>query len=219
MFRKRRKEYRVQRRWTLFNREAYHWAWVDKKVFGVLERFAKDLKYCRQRIVDGYCDEDLFSINDWFLDIVPSMLEQYKQTRRGSPGILGEDYTNEMGVLVNDTCHREWNEILDRIIFLFREADELTCQRKNPYKDEHMRILKEFGEKYGIWGKGLETPREKERSKKTGVHTVHFPSEIPEYANIEEKYRAEEKKREEYQENCKDEAFRLFSEWFFHLWG
>lgn len=31
-----------------------------------------------------------------------------------------------------------------------------------------------------------------------GFHTVHFPSELPEYAAIEEKYRAEEEKLKEY---------------------
>ncbi len=218
MFQKRKKEYKIRRCWTLFDRTAYHWAWVDKKLLGILGRFGKDLKYCRQRIVRGYCDGDLFSIHGWFLDIVPAMLEQYKQTRHGSPGILGENYTDERGILVNDTCHEEWDEILARIIFLFHEADETTCQRKNPYEDEHIRILEEFDQKYGLFGEGLETPEEKEENKETGAHMIHFPSELPEYADIEEKYRAEDENLKEYREQCKDEAFKLFSKWFFHLW-
>lgn len=215
---KREKNYEVRRRWALFDREAYHWAWVDKKVSGVLGCFAKDMKYCRQRIVKGYCDRDLFSIYDWFLDVVPSMLEQYKHTRHGSPGVLGENYTNEQGILVNDTCHGEWDEILARIIFLFHEADETTCQRKNPYEDEHRRVYDEFDEKYGFFGERLETPEEKAKNEKTGAHTAHFPSELPEYADIEEKYSEEEEKLRNYREQCKDEAFKLFSQWFFHLW-
>ncbi len=97
-------------------------------------------------------------------------------------------------------------------------SSETTCQRKNPYEDEHIRILEEFDQKYGLFGEGLETPEEKEENKETGAHMIHFPSELPEYADIEEKYRAEDENLKEYREQCKDEAFKLFSKWFFHLW-
>ena len=40
---------------------------------------------------------------DRFLDVVPDMLEKYKKNCTGSPGILGENYQNEEGFLVNDT--------------------------------------------------------------------------------------------------------------------
>lgn len=95
-----------------------------------------DMKYCRQRISKGYCDADLYSIHDWFFAVVPDMLEQYKKHRRGSPGVLGVNYTNERGILVNDICHAEWDEILTEMIHLFREADDTTCQRKNSHEDE-----------------------------------------------------------------------------------
>ena len=215
---KRKKGYVPRRSWSIFDREAYHWAWVDKTFFGVFDCFRKDMRYCRQRIKKGYCDADLYSIYDWFLETVPAMLEQYKKTRHGSPGILGENYENEDGILVNDTCHREWDTILDRMIFLFREADESSCQKKNPYEDGHMKMLEEFAQKYGHFGEMLETAEEKEERTKTGAHVVHFPSEIPEYVDVDERYYAEEKKLEEYRNQCKEEAFQLFSEWFFHLW-
>ena len=53
---------------------------------------------------------------------------------------------------------------------------------------------------------------------RTGAHVVHCPSELPEYVDIAERYHAEEKKLEEYRNQYKEEAFQLFSEWFFHLW-
>ena len=129
-----------------------------------------------------------------------------------------ETYENEDGILVNDTCHGEWDMILDRMVFLFRKADESSCQKKNPYEDEHMKMLEEFAQKYGHFGEMLETAEEKEERMKTGAHVVHFPSEIPEYVDVDERYYAEEKKLEEYRNQCKEEAFQLFSEWFFHLW-
>lgn len=178
----------------------------------------RNVKDCGQRISRDYCDADLYSIYDWFLETVPSMLEQYRRMRHGSPGVLGENYQNQDGIWVNDTCHEEWDEILNRIIFLFHEADEYSCQRKNPYEDEHARICEEFDRKYGDFGEKLETPEEKEMRARTGARTMHFPSEVPEYADIDERYKAEEKKLEEYRNQCKDEAFQLFAKWFFHLW-
>lgn len=169
----------------LFDRVAYHWSWVNGKLPAVFDRFVADLRCCRQRIVQGYCDEDLLDMTGWFFEVVPNMLERYKKTRRGSPCNLGENCTDESGFSVNYTCHREWDEILDRIIFLFREADETTCQRKNPYEDEHWRVHEEFDKKYGLLGEKLETPEEKAESEKTGAHRAHFPYELPEYADIE----------------------------------
>lgn len=218
MGRKHKKEPDFQGRWVLFDRTAYRWVWVSKKVFGVFGLFMRDLKCCWQRITKGYCDNDLYSIYDWFLDVIPSMLEQFKQTRHGSPSVLGEDYVDEDGILVNDTCHEEWDAILDRLIFLFREANEYSCQRKNPYEDEHRRAYAEFTEKYGVLGEKLETPEQKERRLRAGLHTMHFLSEIPEYADIDSKYKAEEKKLDEYREQCQDEALKLFSKWLPHLW-
>ena len=34
-----------------------------------------------------------------------------------SPSYLRENYTNEEGILVTDTCHDEWDKILDNMIF------------------------------------------------------------------------------------------------------
>lgn len=213
-----KKKYEPCGRWVMFDRITYHYAWKDGGPIGVCKWFFRDLKYCGQRIRRGYCDEDLFSLHDWFLSVVPDMLQQYKDTRHGSPGILGENYANKDGILVNDTCHAEWDAILEKMIFLFREADEWTCQRKNPYEDEHMRIFKEFTSKYGFLGEGLETEEEKSANAKTGCHTMHSASELPEYAEVEEKYLEAERELEKYREQCKDEAFELFSKWFYHLW-
>lgn len=173
---------------------------MDKKLSGVIRTFRKDLKYCKQRINRGWCDADLYSIHDWFLATVPPMLELYRQTRHGRPGILGENYQNQDGILVNDTCHAEWDAILERMIFLFREADEYSCQRKNPYEDAYMRMYEEFDREYGWFGEKLETPEEKAERMRTGAYVIHFPSEVPEYAGIDEMYKAEEKKLEAYRQ-------------------
>ena len=156
--------YKVEGIWKPFGKDNYKWAWHDKKAVGVLKCFWKDLKYSHQRLRKGYCDYDLFSIYDWFLAVMPVMLQEYKDSRIGSPGELGENYPDEHGIMQNDTCHKEWDEILDRMIFLFQEADESTCKRLNPFDDEASRIYDEFDEKYGFFGEKLQTGRRRRRN-------------------------------------------------------
>ena len=147
------------------------------------------------------------------------MLEHLKNHRFGSPGYLGENYTNEDGILMNDTCHEVWDKILDRMIFLWRETDEETCSKQNPYEEEYRKALDEFRDKYGVLGKKLQTPEELEANRKRGGGgTVHFMSELPEYKEISEKYMDEEKKLEQYRIDCKDEVMDLMREHFFALW-
>ena len=120
---------------------------------------------------------------------------------------------------MNDTCHEAWDRILDRMIFLWRETDEETCSKKNPYEDEYMKALDEFTEQYGILGEKLQTPEELEANRKRGGGgTVHFMREIPKYAEISEKHMAEEIKLEQYRRECKDEVMDLMKEYFFSLW-
>ncbi len=203
---------------NVWDREPYRWYKYNKDWKGIIKQFRRDLRCCWQRITKGYCEKDLWSIHDWFLEIVPDMLEEYKKGRTGSPGVLGKNYTNEKGILVNDTCHEEWDQILDEMIFLFREADEDACTKKNPCEKEYSRAFDEFVMKYGLLGSGLRTPEEIEKDKERNVFTYHGMHELPEYKEISEQYNAEEKKLEEYREECKNKAFELFSRWFYSLW-
>jgi len=51
---------------------------------------------------------------------------------------------------VNDTCHAEWDIILERMIFLWRETDEETCSKKREKcKDEAIDMLKEYF--FSLW--------------------------------------------------------------------
>ncbi len=197
----------------VFDKADYRYQ-LHKNIFGIPGLFLRDLKCCGQRIRKGYCYKDLWDIGDWFLKLMPDMLQEYKENRSGSPGCLGEDYTNAEGILCNDTCHKEWDKILEQMIFLFREADEATCIKKNPLEDESNRIYEEFREKYGLLGEKLQT----EEEKASACSTMHFPSELPEYAQTMEQYHMENRKLEAYRDQCKDEAFTLFSKWFRALW-
>ena len=52
---------------------------------------------------------------------------------------------------------RKWDRILGRMEFLFREANEDTCRKKNLYEEEHDLAQEEFTTKYGMFGEKLKT--------------------------------------------------------------
>ena len=183
-----------------------------------LKHIKRCLKWSGQRITRGYADCDLWSKDNYLQKLLPDMLKKFKDTRHGSPAELGENYTNEQGHVVNDTCHEEWDKILDRMIFLWRETDEETCSKKNPYEEEHRKAYEEFDAKYGMLGEGLLTDEEREESKKGRGTRVHFMSELPEYKEISEKYEAAERELATYRDKCKDEAMDLMKRYFWDLW-
>ena len=123
-----------------------------------------------QRYKRGFADEDVWSMDVWFIHTVRPMLQQMRDTHVGSPASLGENYVNEEGVLVNDKCHEEWDAVLDKMIFLLGEMDEESCTKKNP-------------------------------------HEVGDDGWLKEEENIAK-----------YRDDCKNEFFKLFSEFFWDLW-
>ena len=68
-----------------------------------------------------------------YIDI-PDLLQQFKDTKHGSPSCLEKKCVDEHENFCNDECHAEWDKILDKIIFLFREMNEDTCRKKTPYQ-------------------------------------------------------------------------------------
>lgn len=189
------------------------------KMLAKMKHFRRCLKWSKQRITRGYADCDIWSMYSYLQRIIPDMLQTYKDTRMGSPSYLGKNYADEDGIMVNDTCHEEWDKILDRMIFLWRETDEDTCAQKNIYDEEYSIVLDAFHNKYGIFGAKLQTEKELEENKKRGGGgTIHFMDELPEYKDISDKYREEEKRLEEYRKSCKDEAFDMMKQYFFSLW-
>lgn len=189
------------------------------KLWAKIKHIKRCLRWSKQRIVRGYSDSDIWNMFGYLQILLPDMLQNLKDNRNGSPGFLGENYTNDEGILVNDTCHAEWDKILDRMIFLWKETDEDTCSRKNPYEEEYMEAFREFTDKYGILGKELQTEEEVEENRKRGGGgTVHFMHELPEYKEISDKYREQERRLEQYRNECKDEAMDMLKKYFFALW-
>ena len=194
--------------------------------------FFRSFKWAWQRATKGYCELDMYSIGDWLLNTLPEMFEAINNKRCGYPSALFDEAMEHYGLKsmdeynrapeeirdkVDDYGDKKWGEILSRLSFLLREANEDTCTKVNPYDEKYTRISEEFHEKYGEWGEKLLTDKEKAEAKKNEGHPVYLPHQMPEYKEICELHSEEERKLNAYREQCKNEALELFSKWFCSL--
>ena len=194
--------------------------------------FFRSIKWAWQRATKGYCDLDTYGVGDWLLNTLPDMCEAINNQHCGYPSTLFDEAMEHYGLKsmdeynnaseeirdkVDDYGDKKWGEILSRLSFLLREANEDTCSKVNPYDEEYNTMLKEFRAKYGEWGEKLLTDEEKAEAKKTGSQPVYLPHQMPEYKEICELHSEEERKLNAYREQCKNEALELFSKWFYSL--
>lgn len=122
------------------------------KLWAKIKHIKRCLCWSKQRIVRGYSDFDTRNMHGYLQKLFPDMLQNLKDNCHGSPGFLGENYINDKGILVNETCHAEWDQILDRMVFLWKETDEDTHnleQYRNERKDEAMGMLKQYF--FALW--------------------------------------------------------------------
>lgn len=125
MFKKRRKKALEEGHTNnIWNRHDFIMCGLGEKsrALATIKHIKRCIKWSKQRIVRGYADPDVWNMYGYLQVLMPDMLEYLKNNRCGSPSYLGENYTNEDGLLVNDTCHEEWDKILDRMIFLWKET-------------------------------------------------------------------------------------------------
>lgn len=198
-------------------REFRNYTYGEKnKIAAALKYIWRNLKYSRQRITRGFCDKDIWEMYYFLQKLIPNMLENLKENRVGSPAFLKEDEDFES---INDKdCHKEWDDILNQMIYLWRESDEETCTKKNPYEQQYSEAFEEFEEKYGLLGERLQTKEELEDGKNKHMRTMHFMSEVPEYEDIDRKYHLSERELDQYREKCKDAAIEMLKEYFYDLW-
>lgn len=108
---------------NIWNRYDFAMCGLGEKniLWAKIKHFKKCLRWSKQRVVRGYSDSDIWNMYGYLQTLLPDMLQNLKDNRHGSPGFLGENYTNAEGVVVNDTCHTEWDKLLERMIFLWKE--------------------------------------------------------------------------------------------------
>lgn len=101
------------------------------KFYSIIDFFKylpREVKWFWQRGKRGYSDRDVWNMDNWFLDIIVPMLKKLKTIKHGYPANLTPE---------------EWDKILDRMIFCFKEANDSTCSMINEYEEKF--ILETFG--------------------------------------------------------------------------
>ena len=202
--------------WRPFRKNAYRAAWYDKKIAGIASELKRDIRRCHDRIFYGFCDYDLYAINDWFIKIMPVMLKRFRDQTHSYP--LLEGYTARQIADREESGYEEWKAILTRMIWLLREADEDHSSKKNPLQAEYDAAVEKFEKKYGMFGQKLMTKRDRDESKKTGRHRLYTLSDVDEYKELVNKWLKEEERLSAYRKACQEKALSLFSKYFDDLW-
>lgn len=109
---------------------------------------------------------------------------------------------------------RKWDRILGRKEFLFREANEDTCRKKNLYEEEHDLAQEEFTTKYGMFGEKLKTEEEIAREKREHTHRLYMMSDVPEYVEISGKWLAAEGELRKYRDQYLKQGNGAYDEVF-----
>ena len=174
-----------------------------------LSRWKEDIICIYQRLRYGYCYRDTWSIDQWFITVIPNMLHDLRINSHGYPAFFeGTDEEN---------CAK-WNHILKKMEYLFREANEETCLRQNPYQAKYDLAQEEFAEKYGVFGEKLNTEEEIKREKETHTSRLYTMSAVPEYAEIFAKWLSAESELRKYREGCLKQGMELMTKYFWNLW-
>ena len=138
--------------------------------WGNIKDFFRSFKFAYQRITKGYCDYDLFSISDWFLEVFPDMIKEFRENTIGYP---------------YDMTEEQWMKYL-------KEMESHFLNAYVDYEDSSPEAKKEYDELYGEFStlerfKNSIEHKDKDREKKVKAY----------YEKVKEhdKYKQEELKK------------------------
>lgn len=183
----------------IFTKTGYKLSYNLTHPHKVFMHWMRDIQCAWQRANKGYCFRDLWNVDLWFIEIMPQMLQEYKNNKHGYPSELESE--------------EEWDNILDQMISHFKEANSETTTFVNLYEEE-------FCEKVlPIWMSQFKNP-EKDPDVKDcyilkSVSEMDISEELKElYA----KYHDAENKKRQFIEDNKKKALELFVKYFDNLW-
>ena len=177
------------------------------RIFYKIKELPQDIKHIYQRARKGYSYRDLWSIDYWFMEIMPKMLTDFKKNLHGCPAqfVNREDGTKYQDV---ENGMKDWEEVIDRMIFCFREMNDDTCSMKNEFEDEYFKQ----------WNKGKfweDRFISCEDDEHKGCHRLDTGEIEPE---LDKNYHKKAIEIEDYKDKMKSEGLELFNKYFWNLW-
>ena len=171
--------------------------------FESIKWFFISLKWAYQRVKKGYCDKDLiFGVENWFLEMLPEVIDEIKEKYYGTPGIIHVETIASFGINPEeywDTFNVELREMYSK---------KIDAEAKKRWHDILSRIsflLREAVE----WQCSKQNPYKEKYDK--------IELDDPEYKEIRKRFNEEDRKLEEYRDQCKREAVALLLKWSYHL--
>jgi len=123
---------------NLFN---YRPSYILIRPHMIVREIGQEIKWAYQRVVRGWDDRVVWSVDVWLTEIMPNILFQLKNDKIGVPNsmfkdmVLGEnhEYTDEQ----HELAKQNWNNELDKMITAFVVAKKLN-DLEYDYKDKQL---------------------------------------------------------------------------------
>lgn len=151
--------------------------------------FFRTIKWGWQRAIRGYSDYDTWDLDRYYSRMMIASLSQFRKETKGYPG-----YMNDI---------EEWYAILDKIIFLLKQANE----------DEPLEEKNELAE----WYEEYLSTKTLDFTKVEKVENISSEDDEETKTKVLQYYKREEELYEIRTQKRK-EAFELLAEYFGHLW-
>ena len=105
-----------------------------------LKSFRLRRKWTRQRAKRGFCDADVWAIDEWFLQIMPNMIEVLADNYEGYPLPFRDEYCDINKIdgdagSIDTYCAAGWKRQLRDMARMFREANEESCSFNNSVEE------------------------------------------------------------------------------------
>lgn len=172
-----------------------------KKIFEIIYlkirifffRLYNPIKYFIQKGKRGYSDFDLMDIDHYLLDLIPNMLEDFKNKKNGYPANLNEE---------------EWEDILNNMITYFKNANPSMANFENPYFDEYYEKI------VSPWHDNLMKDIKNNKGKSFVINM-----DIPEkYQDLKNNFKEKEDEEEKYRQDNLKKGFEMLLKYFHYLW-
>ena len=154
-----------------------------------LKQIGRNIKWAYQRITRGWCDKDVWNLDCWFLDVVVPMLKHLKETKHGYPAYMTEE---------------QWNHILDEMIMHFENCDENNSVNHNDKWDRY----------YNLMTKDYQNGDDVENLL-TMCNTEPYTVGQQE---AKDEWLAKEQEIYDFRLTEREQAFKMFCEYFENLW-
>lgn len=167
----------------------------------------RNIKYAYQRITRGWCDQDIWNMNIYLSELLPSMLEDLAKNHYGHPST--EEFYDEQAKQEGfEDGHDKWTKTLEEMAYHFKNCNEDSpynrAQKKSEYLFEQM-----CDNEDNTWFDELPDGCFE-------MKTTYKDEKLQERLN--EQWRKEIEKSGEFINSEKDKACDMLKKYFFNLW-